>query len=203
MIATRTLLLSIIVGVAASAAANPLPVFGWEDCGATVLGLDGPGIEPILAARVTAPDPVYDGNYSLRLAHNAPGATPRATIAYVYGLSPDAQVHIEIVRFDAEPAGGSCRIRGRYLADDSDAGGPEDPVGTGWQWIVHTWQMTADYSELAIDVEMIGDAGDTVWLDGMIVFPVGSNGELVTPCWDHWFVPVEGSTLSAVKDLFR
>jgi len=203
VISTRTLLLSIIIGIAASAAANPLLVFGWEECDETVLDLDGPGIEPILAARVTAPDPVFDGNYSLRLVHNAPGATPRATIAYVQGLSPGAEVHIEIVRFDAAPEGGSCRIRGRYLADDSDAGGPEDPVGTDWQWISHTWQITAGYSGLAIDVEMIGEAGDTVWLDDMVVFPLGSDGELMTPCWDYWFVPVEGSTLSGVKDLFR
>jgi len=208
MTSRRTLLLAIITGLAAAAAANPLPSCGWENCDETVLGIAGPGTEPILATRAMAPDPVLEGSHSLRLVHNAPGAAPRAYLAYINGVGNGAQIGIEIARYDDAPGGGSCRIRGRYNdslpgnldANDGDAGGPEDPGGTGWQWISHTWVMAGGHSGLVIDVELLGEAGDTIWLDVMVVFPPGSC-TMTIPCYT--VVPAEGSTFSAVKDLFR
>lgn len=203
MISTRTLLLSIIVGIAASAAANPLPDCGWEYCDDTVLALDGPGIEPIIASRVTAPDPVNNGDYSLRLVHNAPGETPRAHLAYAEDLTAGTLVVFEIARYASDPGGGSCRFRGRYLPDNIDAGGPEDPGGSGWQWIAYQWTITGGHTGMIIEVEMTGEAGDTVWLDDMVAVPAGEGTYTLTiPCF-YSVVPVATSTLSAVKDLFR
>jgi len=53
MITRSMSMLAVIIGVAVTAAANPIPVHGWEDCWEAVLGLEGPGIEPILATVVT------------------------------------------------------------------------------------------------------------------------------------------------------
>jgi hypothetical protein len=203
MTSKRMILLSLIVGAAALAAANPLPVCGWEECDETVFWVEGPGIEPIIATRVTAPEPVVEGDYSLKLVQNAPDAAPLALLAYLDSYSDNVQIHFEIAWYKSEPESGPNRILARYLPDDLDAGGPETPTGTGWQWISHNWQMIPGQSGLAIYVEMPGDAGDTIWLDHMVVIPTGAGTIRVTMPCSHSVVPAEGSTLSAVKDLYR
>ncbi|HOX24158.1 MAG TPA: hypothetical protein PLL30_00210 [Candidatus Krumholzibacteria bacterium] len=203
----QTILVLALAGLATVAAGNPLPGCGWEDCPETVLGLAGPGMEPIIASLAMAPDPVLEGIRSLRLVHNAPGWAPRAYLAYVDGVGNGDRIMVEIARYAAAPGIAPCRIRGRYndsLPDldvnDGDAGGPDDPGGLGWQWVSYTWEMAGGHSGLVIDVEMTGEAGDTVWLDMMIVVPPG-DCTLAIPCYT--VVPAQGRTYSAVKDLFR
>ncbi len=205
MISRHMFMLAVIIGVAVTAAANPIPVHGWEDCPEAVLGLEGPGMEPILATVVTAPDPVGEGSYSLRLEHNTTDALthPKAHLAYVENLGDGAQVVFSIGLYDPVPAGGTCWIRGRFTPSGVEAGGPDMPVGSGWQSVWHTWELPAGDSGLIIYAEMPGMIGDTVWLDEMVVFLSGSNGHVQTPCYEEWVVPVAGSTLSEVKDLFR
>ncbi len=203
MLVKRMLLLCVVAGMAVAVAANPLPVCGWEECGDTVLWMDGPGIEPILATRVTAPDPVIEGEHSLKLVHNAPGATPRACLMYVEGLGGGLQIYFDIGVYDAAPGTGAYRIRGQYLPGDIDAGGPQTPGGAGWQWISHVWSIPAGHNDLIIWVEMLGDAGDTVWFDLMTAMPGGgATATFSAPCW-YDVVPAGASTFSAVKDLFR
>jgi hypothetical protein len=200
-------ILLLTIGIALTVVANPLPDCGWEYCEQTVLGLWGPGAPPIEATIASAPDPVLDGQHSLRLVQNSPAGTSRAYLAYVSGIGNGAHVTLEMARYDPTPGAPSCRIRGRYNdslpgnldADDGDAGGPADPPDAGWQWISHTWVMSGDHSGLVIDIELLGEPGDAVWLDDMVIVPP-SSCTLAMPCFI--VVPSERHSFGEVKQLF-
>ena len=54
----------------------------------TALALYGTGDPPMIATNVGAPDPVYQGERSLRLEDNSPRGTPQAFVAWVVGMAP-------------------------------------------------------------------------------------------------------------------
>jgi hypothetical protein len=210
----RTILLLAVLtlGLALPALANPLPDIGcwWEDPSVTVLGLYGDGDPPIIVANVTTPDPVFEGDRSLRLQDNAESGTPQAYLAYIWGLEDGDQVTAWFYRYDDTPDGApSCRIWGHWndeLPDNPDgysgsAGGNNDyGVDVGWGLLEHTWTVAEGHTGLVIEVRTYSGIGDTVWIDSFTVIPPG-DCTVQTP--DMLVVGTEGRTLTDVKALFR
>ena len=106
MVLKRTIVLGLVLaGFVLSAAANPLPSVGcwWEDPTTTVLGFFGTGDPPIIATNVTAPDPVFEGERSLRLEDNSPSGTPQGFLCYIWDLNDGDVVTAWFMRYDDTP----------------------------------------------------------------------------------------------------
>jgi len=208
---TALLLIAFTGALALSAVANPLPSIGcwWEDESTTVLGLYGDGDPPIIVTNVTAPDPVFDGDRSLRLVDNAESGTPQAFLAYVWGLEDGDHVIAGFWRYDDTPGGSpSCRIWGHWndeLPDNPDgysgsAGGNSDyGPGTGWDYVEHDWEVVDGHTGLVIEIRIYSNAGDTIWIDNFEVLP---PDDCVVQTPEMLVVGTESKTLSDVKALF-
>ncbi len=214
MFAKLTILIHLVLMVcfAAVAIANPLPIIGcgWEDANHTVLNLYGTGDPPILVTNVTSPDPVYDGNRSLRLEDNSPSGTPQAFLCYIWDLNDGDQVYASFMRYDDTPDGApSCRIWGHWNDDlplDPDgysgsAGGNSDyGSDVGWGLLDHTWTVADGHTGLVIEVRTYSNAGDTVWIDNFEVFP---PDECTVQTPEAFIVENQSRSFDEVKALFR
>jgi len=175
-----TLIAGIVMVASLGANADLISDYGWEDGEGTVLGLYGTGEPPIIATNVGAPDPVFDGDRSLRLEDNSPTYTPEAFVAWITDLEAGDVVEAGFWRYDDTPGSApSCRIWGVYTTDPLDiysyggsAGGNEDyGAGVGWEYVDYTWIFDPGYDRtgLRIVARTYSNPGDTVWLDGIHV----------------------------------
>lgn len=209
----RTLLFlcSAFVLTIGPAAANPVPVIecGWEnDEGA--IALVGTGDPAIIATNVTAPDPVLGGVRALRLEDNSPSGTPEAWVAYLYDLEDGDVVTIGFWRYDTTPGGApSVRIWGHWAdglptdleTENGSAGGNSDyGLGEGWDYVEHTWTVADGHTGLVIEARIYSNAGDTVWIDDLLISPPGSC-TVVTPCLT--VVENETTTFGGLKAEYR
>jgi len=213
MVLKRTIVLGLLlVGFVLSATANPLPSVGcwWEDPSTTVLGLFGTGDPPIIATNVTAPDPVFEGERSLRLEDNSPSGTPQAFLCYIWDLNDGDVVTAWFMRYDDTPTSApSCRIWGHWndeLPDNPEgysgsAGGNSDyGADEGWGLLEHTWTVEGGHTGLVIEVRTYSSPGDVVWIDAFEVIP---PDDCVVQTPEMLVVGTESQTLSDVKALFR
>jgi hypothetical protein len=183
------------------------PGCGWED-GEDVLGLYGTGDPPMFAVPVTSPEPVYEGDYSLRLEDNSESGTPQAYVAWITGLLDGDEVTAQFHRYDDTPGSSpSCRIWGHW--NDSDdvmgyngsAGGNSDyGPGTGWDLADYTWTVVDGHTGLVVEVRTYSNPGDTVWIDELYVV-APEHAAVVTPCYG--LVPVQDKSWGAIKALYR
>ena len=149
--------------------------YGWEN-GATILG----NYLPIEATNVTAPDPVHNGQHSLKLIDGGEG-TPQAYVAYITGLSNGDVVSANFWIFDITPGQGvspRARIWAHYVTNDnineyggSASGNPSYSDGSGWCNLEWSWTIDLGYDRtgLVIEVRTYSDLGDTVWIDDLSV----------------------------------
>ena len=182
--------------------------FGWE-CGETILGQYG----DLFAYNVADPDPVYGGDYSLKIVDDSNGGTPQGFVAWVVGLTDGDEVTASIWRYDDTPGSSpSGRIWGHYTAVggtiDSytgSAGGNDDyGPGAGWDQTGWTWVFDSNLGEsdgLVIEVRTYSNAGDTVWFDDLHI--MAPDGVTIFLPEAELPSPVENSTWAAVKALYR
>lgn len=181
--------------------------YGWEDLG-DVLGLYGTGTPPIIATNVGAPDPVHEGERSLKLEDNSPTGTPEAYVIWVKGLVDGDVVEAGFWRYDTTPAASpSCRIWAHWNDDPNDiygyngsAGGNDDyGPGEGWDQTTHSWTVEAGHTGIVIVARTYSVEGDTVWIDEMFCIAPDS-AEIIIP---EGQTPVEDTSWSAIKALYR
>ena len=196
----------------AFAAAAEVVDYSWEDSGTVLSIYPDPDLPSIIATNV--PDwegnPVYSGNFSLKLEDNAESGTPQAYIAYIYNLQDGDQVTAGFWRYDDTPDGSpSCRIWGHWndeLPGNPDgysgsAGGNSDyGLGLGWDYTEWTWDVVDGHTGLVVEIRTYSNAGDTVWIDDL---------HIETPDYAYIRIPgcspvaAEGKTLSNVRALFE
>ena len=198
----------LVIGIAS---ANPLPGIWceWEN-GETAFALVGTGDPAIIATNVADPDPVYAGLHSLRLEDNSPSGTPEAWVAYLYNLNNGDEVTVGFWRYDITPSDApSLRIWGHWAdglpgdleTENGSAGGNSDyGLGEGWDYVEHTWTVADGHTGLVIEARVYSNAGDTVWIDELVVMPP-QNCTIVTPCMT--VVDTEKSTFGALKAGYR
>lgn len=211
----RPLALLTVFLVAGVAGANPVgPVrCGWED-GGTVLGMSGTGSPPIIATSATAPEPVFTGNYSLRLENNSPTGSPKVYVAAIWDLDSDGQVvTVSFMRYyDPLVAMPLCRLWGRWNdelpgnleANNGDASGVFDfGGGGGWEEVSYTWTVEDGHRGLVVELYLDFSEGGTVWIDDLDVLVMNPVGDITvqTPCFT--VVATEQESWGAVKSLFR
>jgi len=182
--------------------------YGWE-CGGTILG----SYNDIEAYNVGDPDPVHSGSYSLKLIDQEENGTPQAYVAWIVGLTDGDEVTASFWRYDDTPgASPSGRIWGHYTLvggtiDDyaGSAGGNDDyGPGEGWDETGWTWVFDSNGGErdgLVVEVRTYSNPGDTVWVDDLTV--TAPDGVTIFVPEDEYPSPVDNSTWSAVKALFR
>lgn len=206
----KKLLLVLVAGLWVLPAFAVTAEYGWE-CGGTVLSVYPEGyMEAFLAM---SPDPVYAGVYSLKLVDQHPSGTPQAYVAWIVGLTDGDEVTASIWRYDTTPdAAPSARIWGHYTLtggtiDDyagSADGNTDYGLGTGWDQTSYTWTFDSNGGErdgLVVEIRTYSNPGDTVWVDDLsVTAPDGATIYLPEPEWPS---PVEPTTWSAVKALFR
>ena len=202
----------LLTGFALSASANPLPSLGcwWEDPTTTVLGFFGTGEPPIIATNVTAPDPVFEGDRSLRLEDNSPSGTPQAFLCYIWDLEDGDQVTAWFMRYDDTPTGApSCRIWGHWndeLPDNpegysgSSGGNSDYGADEGWGLLEHTWIVEGGHTGLVIEVRTYSSAGDVIWIDAFEVF---TPDDCVVQTPEMLVVSTEAQSFGSLKALFR
>jgi len=206
------LAIAVVLLVSGSCLGQRYDVFeSWEGA-ATLLGTYGTGSPPIIATiRSGTPiDPVHGTQY-LELEDNSPTGTPQAYVAWVKNLAPGDEVYVSLWRYDDTPdVPPSCRLWAHWNDDLGDingysgsAGGNEDyGLGTGWEEVSWTWTNPLgreSHLSLVVEVRTYSDPGDIVWIDNMMVAaPEGADVDTPTSA-----SPVEDSTWSAIKELFR
>jgi len=170
-----------------SALAQQTVEYGWEDNPTeAILG----SYYDIDATVVEAPDPVYEGTYSVKLVDQAASGTPQAYVAWVVNLQEGDEVYAEFYRYDVTPgAAPSCRIWGHYTSGpniDDYAGSADGNYdygdGLGWDAATNGWTFEAstDRTGLVIEARTYSEAGDTVWIDAMkIIAP--DHATIYTP----------------------
>jgi hypothetical protein len=201
------LLVAVALMFALPAFANPVPVVDWE-CHYTVLGLYGAGDPPIIATNVGVPDPVWEGERSLRLEDNSPSGTPQAYVAWVRGLVGGETITACISRYDDTPGvSPSCRIWGHWNDDPEDVNGyagsaggnPDYGPGTGWDQTCHEWTNTDMHYGLVIEIRTYSSPGDVVWVDELVI-DAPMHAEIVIPDCQS---PVTEATWSVIKALYQ
>ena len=195
------------LGLAATAGAQTIVDYGWEDAG-TVLGMypaDG-----LIATNVAAwdGDPVYAGNFSLKL-ERVSGSTPQGFVAFIWNLQDGDQVTVGFWRYDDTPdAAPSGRIWGHW--NDELPGNPDGysgsasgngDYGPGLGWDYTEWVYTVDGNTgLVIEARVYSNPGDIIWVDDLhIVAP--DNALIQIPGCSP--VSTEEQTWGGVKALFR
>ena len=166
-----------LVGLCTLAANAGTVNYGWED-GGTILGQYG----DIDSYNVGAPDPVYDGDRSLKLVDQAASGTPQAFVGWVTGLQNGDQVTAGFWAYDTTPdASPSGRIWGHYTNDLNDinayAGSPGlgsgYSEGTGWSYLEYTWTFDSASDPTrngwVIEARTYSSPGDTVWFDNLTI----------------------------------
>ncbi len=203
--------LLLIVAVGGSAVAEVVD-YGWED-GGTALGIyPDPDLPSMFATNVADwdGDPVYSGNFSLKLVDNADSGTPQAFLAFLYNLQDGDELTVGFWRYDDTPdASPSVRIWGHWNDDlpgdpygysGSASGSSEYGLGLGWDYTEYTWTVVDGHTGLVVEARTYSAPGDTVWLDDL---------HIETP--DHVYIHIPGcspvgteaSTLSNVRALFE
>jgi hypothetical protein len=149
--------------------------YDWED-GGTILG----SYNDIDANNVSDPEPVFEGQSSLKLIDQASSGTPQAYVAWITNLQDGDEVTVGFWRYDTTPGTGpSCRIWAHYTKDlnnieswSGSAGGNGDyGPGTGWDYTEHTWTFVDDGENngLVIEARTYTDPGATAWIDNLTV----------------------------------
>jgi len=206
----KALLMFVFVTFVAVPAHGITVTESWEGNSA-VLGLYGSGSPPIIAEAVadTPTDPIH-GLQVLQLIDNSPSGTPQAYVAWVTGLLPGDTVEVSLWRYDDTPgASPSSRLWAHWNDDPGDvmgyagsAGGNDDyGPGLGWDEVSWLWTVepTQAHSGIVIEVRTYSNEGDTVWVDLMSV-TAPDHAAVVVPSDTS---PVDGSTWSSIKALFR
>jgi hypothetical protein len=124
--------------------------FDWGDGLSTVLGTFN---NVSAVANVTHPEPVYEGDHSLRLTE-APHLdnTPEGYLAFIENLQDGDVITASFWAYDpGDPGSGQMRIWGHYAQSGdpnsfagSAGGNPLFTGGIGWQKLEHTWIFNSD-----------------------------------------------------------
>ena len=149
--------------------------YGWED-GGTILA----SYNDIDANNVCNPEPVFDGQSSLRLLDMAASGTPQAYVAWIQNLKHGDEVTVGFWRYDVTPeTSPSCRIWGHYTTDNNDiqsyggsaSGNSDYGPSTGWDYTEYTWTFegNGENNGLIIEARTYSNPGDTVWIDNLTV----------------------------------
>jgi len=174
----KKLLWVLALGVCALPASAVTVEFDWESGGTFIKAFPEGEME---AYRVTHPDPVYAGDWSLKLVDAAPTGTPQGYLAWIDGLQDGDIVTASFWRYDDTPgASPSSRIWAHYTAaggtiDDyaGSAGGNNDyGPGEGWDQTGWTWVFDSNLGArggLVIEVRTYSNPGDTVWIDNLSI----------------------------------
>ncbi len=171
------------------------------------LGYYGDGDPPMICEVVTAPDPVYAGDFSLRCIDNAAGGTPQALMVWIKGLQDGDVINAGFYRFDDTPGESpSIRIWGHWNDDPLDitgysgsAGGNGDyGEGLGWDYHDWTWTVEAGHTGLIIEARTYSSEGDTAWIDDLYV-DAPAHAEVIMP---EGNVATGQGTWSQIKALY-
>ncbi len=172
----KSLLTIVILTTAAPVLAATFS-YGWEDGTGTILAMYP--ADSLFPYNVTAPDPVFAGDHSLKLVDNgATGITPQGYLAWVTGLTTGDIVTASFWRYDTTPGSGpSARIWAHWNDNPGDlmgfngsaSGNSDYGPGTGWDQTSYSWTVSSPHTGLVIEVRTYTDAGHTVWLDDLAV----------------------------------
>ena len=207
----KLFVIALVVLFAAPAFAVQNAQYGWEN-GGTVLTIYA--ADAGYAYNVSAPDPVFELDSSLKCVDNTDGgrATPDYYFCWIVGLLEGDVVDATIWRYDTTPGSSpSGRIWAKYTdvgATDynnysgSASGNSDYGPGTGWDQTGYTWTFWSDegtHDGLMISVRTYSVVGDTVWFDDFeVTFPDYCTIEFPTGG-----VPVEDASWTSIKALYR
>jgi hypothetical protein len=194
-------ILVLAFSLAAVANATTYINYSWEDNG-TIVGMYPDPLLPSIFASNEASwtgNPVYGGNFSLKLVDNAESGTPQAFLCYLWNLQDGDEITVGFWRYDDTPgAAPSVRLWGHWNDDlpldingynGSAGGNSEYGPGEGWDYTSHVYEVVDGHTGLVIEARTYSSAGDTVWLDDLYVaFP------------DHVLIQIPGCSPVATEN---
>jgi len=200
------------LGLAAGPVLAGTHIYGWED-GGTVLGFYGTNADEtdiMLVTATEAPDPVWQGSWSLKLEDNMADGTPQAFLAFVWDLQPNDTVVASFWRYDDTfEAPPSCRLWGHwnddlpgdYFGYSGSASGQSDyGMGSGWDITVFNFVNTDNHTGLVIECRTYSTPGDIVYIDNLEV-TIPDHASIMLP--NASFIGIEEVSFGGVKALFR